>query len=143
MDDCFKAIELNERNMKAWYYLAQAQLQLKHPNEALTSALMAYEICMETPSSSIHNVVQLVLRAKKTKWEVKERQRLRERSEMLRELEDALRESGARELEDITNEDDAEEIRKSTKRKIEELESIFAIADPANLERKVCPTPFL
>lgn len=123
--------------MKGFYYLAEAQLQMKHPNEAVNSAVTAYEICVETGNSSTANAVQLVLRAKKAKWEAKERQRLRQRSEMLRELEDSLRQACARDLEVATDCEDKDEIKASTKRKIDELYSIFAITDPANMERRV------
>ena len=137
MDDCSAAIALQKSNLKAWYYLAQAQLQLKHPNEAVASALQAYELCLEQNSASTKAVAELILKAKKVKWEARERQRVRERSEMLRELEGAIRQSGAREAEDVMDDEIAKEVRATTRRKVEELYSIFAIADPANMERRV------
>ena len=47
IDDCLKTVELDRSTMKGYYLLAQAQLALKHPNEALSSALTAYERCLE------------------------------------------------------------------------------------------------
>ena len=124
--------------MKGFYYLAQAQLEMKHPNEAVVSAQTAYEICLETSNSSTPNAVQLVLRAKKAKWEARERQRIRQRSEMLRDLEDSLVQNGAREIEATADIEEAAEIRLATQTKVEELYTIFAIADPEHMERRVC-----
>lgn len=151
VDDCIKAIELEKSNMKAYYYLAQAQLALHHPNEAFNSAMTAYEECVRTHSSSTSNVSSLVLQTKKEKWESKEKDRLRRRSDLLRELEDNLRRASKFELQavksrlqrgEISDSEAAEEtveIQSSTQRKIGELESVFAIADPENMQRRVRP----
>lgn len=82
IDDCIKAIELERDNMKGYFYLAQAQLALHHPNEALSSAVTAYQECLKTGSSSTAKVSELVLQAKKEKWEAKERDRIRRRSDL-------------------------------------------------------------
>ena len=137
LDDCIKAIELQSNSMKGYYYLAQAQLALKHPNEAVNSATTAYRICLDTRSSSTASVAALVLQAKKSKWEAKERARLRERSDLLRELEESLLRSQAQEIDQISDVEDIDEIKASTERKIEELRNVFAIADPKNMQRRV------
>jgi len=135
--------------MKAYYYLAQAQLALHHPNEATNSALTAYDLCISTSSPSTRNVSELVLKAKKEKWEVRERERLRTRNAMLRELEERLDVSKAEDLSEIDEGvkagdislGEAEEERIATedvaRRKIEELRSLFALADPQYSQRRV------
>ncbi len=135
--------------MKAYFYLAQAQLALHHPNEALNSALTAYDLCINANSSSTRNVSELVLRAKKEKWELKEKNRLRTRNAMLRELEELLEASRAEELTEvdanlnageITATEAAEEklgIEDIARRKVEELRSLFATADPMNSQQRV------
>ena len=132
IDDCLSSIELNSGNMKAFYYLAQAQLALRHPNEAVSSALTAYDLCLRTGSASTPSVVALVLQAKKTKWEFKERERLRQRSQLLADLEDYLESR-------TDHEDSIEEARARSKHEVEELRSIFAIADPTNMKRREVP----
>ncbi|KAI4242396.1 MAG: hypothetical protein LQ352_007250, partial [Teloschistes flavicans] len=101
IDDCLRSIELDRDNMKGYYYLAQAQLALNHPNEALNSAMTAYQQCLKTDSSSTRNASQLVLQAKKEKWEAKERERIRKRSELLAELEHGLSRMKDFELKDV------------------------------------------
>jgi len=151
INDCLKSIELLPKNMKAYYYLAQAQLAVKHPNEALNSALTAYDEALKAGSSSAGNISALVLRAKKEKWDRAETERVARRSELLAELEEDLesrRDAETRNVEERvkTGElgpSDADEERKyieeSWGRKIDDLRSAFAISDPANLARRDVP----
>ena len=140
--------------MKAYYYLAEAQMALNHPNEALSSALTAYEHCLKKGNASTSNISALILKAKKAKWEAGERERLRRQSELLRELEDRLEtarqvEQGAIEA-DIRNgrlawregEEDLELVEQISRKKIEELQNVFGLANPLLLKRRVsCCTP--
>ncbi|KAL8708483.1 MAG: hypothetical protein Q9220_006641 [cf. Caloplaca sp. 1 TL-2023] len=150
IDDCIRSVELEKPNMKAFYYLAQAQLALNRPNEALSSAMIAYKECLKTNNSSTRNVSQLILQAKKERWEAKERERMRQRSSLLKELEDSLHVAKMTELEAIDdrilNEPDSseafeemEELEDATRKKIEELRTVFALADPVNLQRREVP----
>ena len=135
--------------MKGYYYLAQAQLALHHPNEALNSALTAYDTCLKTNNSSASNISALVLQAKKEKWEAAERQRLRGRSLLLEELEDGIQQRAQedishledrlehRELDEAEFVEEKTEIETSTRHKVDELRNVFATANPANLRRRV------
>ncbi len=134
--------------MKAYNHLAQAQLALHHPNEALASALTAYEICLATNNGSATAISALVLKAKKEKWEKVEKERLRRRNELVVELEerleaasesemDAIDERRRRyEIDDIELAEERQILEVVTRQKIEELRSVFAIADP-ELHRRV------
>ena len=132
--------------MKAHYLLASAQLALHRPNEALASALTAYDLCLETGSASTANVAGLVLMAKKGRWERGERERRRGRGELLKECEDWVREGEEREVQglegrwevgDREGEEEREAVFERGRRKREELRSVFALADPVNLGRRV------
>ncbi|KAA6414566.1 MAG: hypothetical protein FRX48_01315 [Lasallia pustulata] len=150
--DCLTSISLSPDNMKAYHHLAAAQLALHHPNEALSSALTAYDLCLASNNAgSAANISALVLQAKKEKWEGRERERLRRRSGMLTELEDGLREIAEREVREVwegvgreevraeeAREEEAE-VRGRARRKVEELYRIFAVADPANMQRRQVP----
>ena len=150
INDCLKSIELHGQNMKAYYYLAQAQISLHHANEGLNSALTAYDICLRSGSpGDAASVSALVLRAKREKWEARERERLRRRSELLAELEDRLDaarrdEVAAIEERAATGELDATEAREEaaiaediSRKKLDELKSVFTVADPENMQRRV------
>ena len=154
IDDCIKSIELEAGNMKGYYYLAQAQLALHHPNEALSSALTAYEECLKTNNASTTQVSSLVLQVKKEKWQAKERERIRRRSQLLQELEQALKKAAHDELQVLEERisdgevgereglEEKEEIHKSMNEKIEELWLVFETADPENLQRRVNMPPY-
>ncbi|KAI9729761.1 MAG: hypothetical protein M1834_006712 [Cirrosporium novae-zelandiae] len=150
MDDCIKAIDLNQSSLKAYFYLAQAQLGLHRPNEALSSAMRAYELSLAQHDSSMGNVVQIVLEAKKQKWESRERDRIRRQNAMLRELSEGLetirathiaethRRHALGELSPLETSEELTEIDEITRQKIEELEHVFAIASP-DLEKREVP----
>lgn len=143
INDCIKCIEYDPRSMKGFFYLAQAQLALRRPNEAYCSAMTAYERCIETQDRSASSVSALVLQAKKLKWEVREKERLRVRNDLRAELEEGLvkikkgkiwrlKEGG------LDPDDEAEEeleIEHETQEKIDELRTVFALADPENMQR--------
>ncbi|KAF2484872.1 hypothetical protein BDY17DRAFT_321767 [Neohortaea acidophila] len=111
VNDCLKSIEIlgpNAQNHKAFYFLAQAQLALNHPHEALASALTAYEqVLHPQPAAKIspkdlETFSAFVLRCKKAKFAVLDRDRLRRQGELRAELEDGLEASKQRDLEDIS-----------------------------------------
>ena len=148
ISDCLESIRLQPRNMKAYYNLAQAQMGLHHPNEALTSALTAYEFCLAMGDTSANNISALILRAKKEKWELRERERIRRRSGLLIELEDSLHAARMSERRAIGDSllhyeiDDAEAkaefdlIEDAYAQKLDEIRKVFAVADPGT-ERRV------
>ncbi|KAK4989389.1 hypothetical protein LTR50_003265 [Elasticomyces elasticus] len=153
VDDCLKSIELtgHGQNFKAYFQLAQAQLALHHPHEALSSALTAYDhVLHPTPSnvaksaSSIMPISNLVLKCRKAKFAARERERLRRRGDVLAELEDALDRNKRARLDDIEArlsrteigviqaDDERQETLNDFEKKVGELRSVFALADPQN-----------
>jgi STIP1 family protein 1 len=153
ISDCLHSIELLQENMKAFYFLAQAQLELHHPNEALSSAMRAYELCSNSPAqtSSAFHISAFVLKCKRAKWELRERERLRGRSHLLRELEEALDVSRDKELKDIEGKlitgemgqvaasEEKEVVQKEHVAKVKELRTVFANADPKNMAKREVP----
>ncbi|KAL0261955.1 hypothetical protein SLS55_003390 [Diplodia seriata] len=153
IDDCLKSIELMRSNMKAYTFLAKSQLALNHPNEALSSALVAYDLCIKstTPTRDAQTISALVLQCKKSKWEGRERERLRRKNPLLAELEDRI-EASANQDQVIINDkasrgemgaveavEERTTLARATQQKIEDLRSIFAIADPNNMAKREVP----
>ncbi len=134
-----------------FHYVAQAQLAIRHPNEALSSAMTAYEQCLADPkhASSASAISTLVLKCKKAKWEARERERLRKRSALLVELEERLESAMRQELVavewreaegdigKVEAEDERQAIQEEARKKIEELREIFVMADPDNAAVRV------
>ncbi|KAF2455079.1 hypothetical protein BDY21DRAFT_351112 [Lineolata rhizophorae] len=153
IDDCLKSIELMRDNMKAFFYLAQAQLAINHPNEALSSALTAYDLCVHSVSqtSSASLISALVVKCKRRKWEARERERLRRQSSLLAELEDRLERGACDELAalearraagevgEVEAAEERDEVSKTARTKLDDLRSLFAIADPSKMTKREVP----
>ncbi|RMX88424.1 hypothetical protein D0868_14822 [Hortaea werneckii] len=109
VNDCLKSLEITTtaaggHNHKAYYFLAQAQLALHHPHEALSSALTAYEQVRDPkPNAKIgprdlEVFSAFVLKCKKAKFAVRDRERLRRQGDLRAELEGLLEERRQREV---------------------------------------------
>lgn len=130
---------------------AQAQLAINHPNEALSSAVRAYELCTSSPSqtSSAFTISALVVKCKRAKWDRREAERLRRRNALLAELEDKIEQDAKKELDDIEErasrggmgkveaQEERAAIEDTAKRKIGDLRNVFAMADPTNMTPRV------
>ncbi|ORY03661.1 hypothetical protein BCR34DRAFT_492219 [Clohesyomyces aquaticus] len=153
IDDCLKSIELMRENMKGFFYLAQAQLAINHPNEALSSALTAYDLCTHSSqqTSNAATISALVLKCKKAKWDIRERDRLRRRSSLLSTLESNLESQCKRDLFEITEQastgaigaieasDSKSELLKAHEQNLADLRTAFAISDPGNMAKREVP----
>ena len=87
--------------MKAYYYLAQALVELRHTTEALEVAKRAYTICLQTRDSSAEILSQFILRVKQAQWQSREKTRLRDLNETLGFLEDLLDQKLDQDLQDV------------------------------------------
>jgi len=131
--------------------IGQAQLELNHPNEAFMSAQTAYNLCISSShqTSSAFAISGFVLKCKKAKWDVHERERLRRRGELVSELEAKLEEDRKRELSNLEERrltgdigqvaaaEEADIINETQRKKINELKNSFAISDPEHLAKRV------
>lgn len=137
ISDSLQAITLLPENMKAYYNLAQAQIALSHPGEALSSAKKAHELCVKEVhagtkgGSSITMITELVLRCKKEGWERREKARERSRGGLELELVGLLEKQLVKE-EDVLisegRENEKEDLKREFEQKIEELRSTFEMA---------------
>jgi STIP1 family protein 1 len=161
IDDCLHSITLtphNAFNFKSYFYLAQAQLALHHPNEALSSALTAYSQAMHPPpseankaTSALPSLSDFVLKCKKEKFAARERQRRRQRGDILAELEESLEANKRNDLSQIESslsssaigvieaQERRLEILDLHQKKIDELKTVFALADPQNHQPREVP----
>lgn len=133
--DCEACLTLTPESMKAHYYLAQAQLNLRDFDAALSSALRAHGLCAKTNDRSLAAVTALVLKAKSDRWEDRERKRKRETADLEREVLGML----GRERDEALMETDSEMIRKEIEEesegKIMRMKNIFEAAR-SNSEKK-------
>jgi STIP1 family protein 1 len=137
--------------------VAQAQLALHHPHEALSSALMAYEqVLHPAPATKIsprdmETFSAFVLKCKKAKFAVRDRERLRRQGNLRAELEEVFEASKQRDLDDVSRQLETmsigqveaternEEIQSNFDRKTSDLRILFAAANPANQKPREIP----
>jgi STIP1 family protein 1 len=112
---------------------------------------MAYELCSRSVglTSSAFAISGFVLRCKKAKWELRERDRLHRRSELLAEMEDRIAQDRNREVQyiedrrgrgemgEVAAREETEQLEQAAQAKVDELRTVFAIADPNNLQKRV------
>lgn len=132
---------------------AQAQLNINHPNEALSSALMAYELCTTTAqqTSNAATISALVLKCKKAKWDIRERERIRRRGDLLADVEAMLETEFKKESDEIEGRIESGEVSRiegqeeKAERKLEfekkrnDLRTAFAISDPEHQQKREVP----
>lgn len=138
--DCEACVQLAPNNMKARYYLAQAQIALRDYDAAVKSALHAHKLCVETGDRSLAAVTDLVLRCKKERWDDLEKRRVRESRDLEREILELL----AKDKEAILAEtdDDAmvrQEIEEESDAKIQRMKEIFERARADGEKKREVP----
>jgi len=139
ISDCRTCLDLSPDNMKAYYYLSQAELALNDFNQALEDAYEAHRICVSTGDKSLQSVTTQVLRCKKERWEDAERRRAREGGHLeliVRELMKREREAAMKEAED---ERDRQEISDEWDQKLGLLSNIFEKARSASDKKRTVP----
>lgn len=137
--DCQTCLGLAPQNMKAHYYLSQAQLSIGDFDSALTNALAAHKICATTNDKSLGAITNIVLRCKKDRWEDREKKRLRQE----RELEEEMLEMLARDrdvmLKVESDETERSIIEEEANEKMKALRNVFENAREQNLKRREVP----
>ncbi|RMY53391.1 hypothetical protein D0863_13962 [Hortaea werneckii] len=157
VNDCLKSLEITTaaaaggHNHKAYYFLAQAQLALHHPHEALSSALTAYEQVRDPkPNAKIgprdlEVFSAFVLKCKKAKFAVRDRERLRRQGDLRAELEGLLEERRQRdvgvvagllergEIGQVEASERTQEAHETFTRQTADLLTVFASADPTTV----------
>ncbi|KAM5347909.1 hypothetical protein ACJ41O_007733 [Fusarium nematophilum] len=137
--DCDACLTLAPENMKARYYLAQAQVALRDYDAALESALRAHALCAASNDRSLAAVTALVLRCKKERWDDREKKRARETRDLEREVLDMLGRDGNGALMEAEDELERREIEEETEAKMARMRDIFERARTESEKRREVP----
>ncbi|EHL02978.1 putative STIP1 like proteiny and U box-containing protein 1 [Glarea lozoyensis 74030] len=149
--DSLHAISLLPTNMKAYYYLAQAQIALHQSESALTHALKAHRLCVQEIQktgkigASLGVITELVLRCKKEDWERREKERSRRRGGFREEIMGLLEKERDRVLAEAQEGGERADLKREFEDKIEDLRELFASSDLAHdpRQRKSVPDYFV
>ncbi|KAF7557195.1 hypothetical protein G7046_g6102 [Stylonectria norvegica] len=139
ISDCQTCLSLAPDNMKAHYYLAQAQLEQRDPSGAVDNALLAHALCAKTNDKSLAAVTNLVLKAKQARWEERERRRIRESKALERSVLELLAEERRQDLTMVDDAADVREVEEQSDAKTALLQDIFERARAESEKRREVP----
>ncbi|KAK4188277.1 STIP1 homology and U box-containing protein 1 [Podospora australis] len=128
--DCRTCLGLDPDNMKARYYLSQAQYALQDYDDALKHALEGHALCVKNGDKSMQNLTDQVLKCKKARWDQREKKRKREASDLEREVIRLLEQERDTELAEYTDEGTRKEISDEWEQKIGSMRAVFDKANP-------------
>lgn len=114
---------------------------------------MAYDLCTHSAqqTNNAATISALVLKCKKAKWDIRERERIRRRADLLADLENKLEDEYKREVFDIEERiaqnsigtvegtEEKSERKSEWEKKVQDLRTAFALSDPQNLEKREVP----
>lgn len=130
---------------------AQALIQLGRPSEALGFALTAYQLAIAQHSKSATDVANVVLEAKKQRWKKLERNRIDKDNSMLKQMKELIKTESERKIVDLREqqwdspnggrdfESEIEVIKEDARVQMDELEKVFARADPQRYKPREVP----
>jgi STIP1 family protein 1 len=102
-------------------------------------------------TSNAATICALVLKCKKAKWDIRERERIRRRGDLMSDLESMLETTFKKDTDDIEariessqvnrseGQEEKEERRQEFERKRNDLRTAFAISDPENQQKREVP----
>ncbi|EPS44869.1 hypothetical protein H072_1139 [Dactylellina haptotyla CBS 200.50] len=151
INDCMSAININRDAMKGHYMAAQALIQLSRPSEALGFAMTAYQLAIAQHSKSATDVANVVLEAKKQRWKKLERNRIDKDNSTLKQMKELIKTESERKIVELRElqwdssdkerdfESEIDVIREDARVQMDELENVFARADPQRYKPREVP----
>jgi hypothetical protein len=114
---------------------------------------MAYELCTTSAqlTSNAATISALVIKCKKAKWDIRERERIRRRGNLLSDIESMLETTFKKESDDIDariesnsvsrsdGQEEKEERKSEFEKRRNDLRTAFAISDPENQQIREVP----
>jgi STIP1 homology and U-box containing protein 1 len=137
--DCQSCLALAPENMKAFYYLAQAQLALHIYDDALENALAAHVLCAKTNDKSLTAITGQVLKCKKERWDAMENRRMREGQQLEQEVLNLMAKERDEDLKGEKDDTTREEVRQEWEAKIKMIQTVFEKARQSQERKRPSP----
>lgn len=139
VSDCESCLGLTPDNLKAHYYLSQAQLALKDYDSALTNALKAHHLCVQIGDKSLAAITAQVLRSKKERWDWMEKRRTREARHLENEVVEMMEKEREQAVASAMDDGEKREIEAEWEQKIEMLRNTFEKSRSEEEKRREVP----
>ncbi|CRG86821.1 STIP1 homology and U-box containing protein 1 [Talaromyces islandicus] len=138
-------------SLKSSLYLAQALLELQHPQEAYDIAVNAYSASLSAKSPQSENLSKIVLRAKQHIWAARETARLREMNSTLASIEQLIEADLKQSLDQLNLQlsngeigeigfnEDQKALREEAAKKVQNVRDAFKSASGGEIQERVVP----
>ncbi|KAJ3191892.1 STIP1 y and U box-containing protein 1 [Irineochytrium annulatum] len=144
--DCRSAVELDPRNVKGWYLMGQALCEGENPrfSEAIASLRKAYALAIEQRVSYAEEIAAAYRKARAKRWEVGDRRRREERSDLYRYLTGMVERDRNRQLSQLAagDEESRQEVNSAADERLSQIAALCGAADEEAKRREV-PDAFL
>lgn len=138
ISDCNSCIRLSPNNMKAHFYIAEAQIQLHDFESALGYAKRAYDLAVQAKDKSLQSYHTLVLKCRYKSFQDREKKRLRESSDLEKSVLAMMYKEQSSEVE-CCDEADRQDVAKDWEDKIAQVKETFLKAREKDRPKREVP----
>eukprot|EP00795_Rhopilema_esculentum_P009590 gene9590-17348_t len=117
--DCQKAIELDPKSVKGYYFLGQAHLEQKNYDDSITNFKRAHDLARDQKLNFGDDIASEIRIAKKQRWSTFEEKRITQEIELQTYVNRLIQEDRERQISELSSDSKSEE----------EVEKITSIAD--------------
>ncbi|XP_002169066.2 E3 ubiquitin-protein ligase CHIP isoform X1 [Hydra vulgaris] len=136
--DSQHAIDIDPKNVKAHFFIGQAYMENNSFDEAITNFQIAYDLAKEQKLNFGDDIASSLRAAKKKRWSLLEEKRIQEEIELQSYLQRLILEEKERKLQTVVEgSENASLIEADTKKRLLELNSLFAQVDERRQKRDV------
>ncbi|RHZ80485.1 hypothetical protein Glove_135g22 [Diversispora epigaea] len=155
--DCEEAINRDENSVKGHYMLGQALTEKGEFKSSISNLQKAYELSLLENASFSAEIVQALLNARKKNWEIEERKRIQQESELLRYVKNLINTERDKQLQKVSPkntfskwvnshppdiQEKIDQINKAHNERLSQIEQVFIQSDE-NLRPREVPEYFL
>ncbi|CAG8597374.1 600_t:CDS:1 [Diversispora eburnea] len=157
IEDCKEAINQDGNSVKGHYMLGQALTEKGEFKSSISNLQKAYELSLLEKSSFSAEIVQALLNARKKNWEIEERKRIQQESELLRYVKNLINTERDKQLQKVSPkntfskwvnshppdiQEKIDQINKAHDERLSQIEQVFIQSDE-NLRPREVPEYFL
>jgi len=144
VQDCRKALELDRRSVKAYFYLGKALVQLEQYDESIKILSRAFEIAKNQKMLFGDEISGLLRLARREKFRVEEEKRIQEEIELQTYLKRLIQEDKEKQLRQLKKDQDEpptkneiDDIEMLAEKRTSDLDHLFAQVDDRRQKRDV------
>ncbi|KAJ1537660.1 hypothetical protein HK405_014445, partial [Cladochytrium tenue] len=146
ISDCEKAIEIDARNVKGHYLLGQALVELgpSRLNEAIAALKKAYSVAIEQKIGYADEIASAIRKGRARRWELEDRKRREEESDLYRYLVGLVERDRRRQLEQLVDpsDEDRSQVQELQDQRVAQITDLFGRAEQNGKKREI-PDVFL